>query len=94
MVNNTELYSKVETLNNWSCINIGNIRSKNIKRIAKDVVINFYNILTTDFQENKRIVAEITNVSSKKQRNRIAGYVTTLMAQIRDSKIQTLEELV
>ena len=93
MVTHIGLYKKVETLIGV-VPKIGNIRSRGIKRISKDIVINFYNILGTDFQENKRIVGEVTNVSSKTQRNRIAGYVTTLMAQIRDSKIQTLEELV
>ena len=45
------------------------------------------------FENNKKVVAEVTNASSKAIRNKIAGYVTTIMAQIRDSKIQTLEEL-
>lgn len=69
------------------------MRSKAIKRISKDIVISFYNILSDDFENNKRVVAEVTNVQSKLLRNKIAGYVTTLMAQIRDNKIQTLEEL-
>lgn len=72
---------------------MGNVRSKAIKRISKDIVISFYNILSDDFENNKRVVAEVTNVQSKLLRNKIAGYVTTLMAQIRDNKIQTLEEL-
>ncbi|MCY3411122.1 MAG: 30S ribosomal protein S17e [Candidatus Heimdallarchaeota archaeon] len=72
---------------------MGNVRSKAIKRISKDIVISFYDQLTDDFENNKEVVGRVTNVQSKSTRNRIAGYVTTLMAQIRDSKIQTLEEL-
>jgi ribosomal protein S17E len=39
------------------------------------------------------VVQDVTNVQSKSYRNRIAGYVTTLMKQIKENKIQTLEEL-
>ena len=38
--------------------------------------------MTTDFQTNKRIVAEITIVGSKRLRNKIAGFVTHLMKRI------------
>lgn len=72
---------------------MGNIRNKQTKRIAKNIVIGFYDQITTDFQDNKRIVEEITNVSSKKMRNKIAGYVTTLYRQVQDGKIQTIEAL-
>ena len=74
-------------------IKIGNIRNKQVKRIAKNIVIGFYDQITLDFQENKRVVESITNVSSKKMRNKIAGYVTTLYRQVQDGKIQTIEAL-
>jgi small subunit ribosomal protein S17e len=38
--------------------------------------------MTTDFQTNKRIIAEITIVGSKRLRNKIAGYTTHLMQRI------------
>ncbi|MCH8908154.1 MAG: 30S ribosomal protein S17e [Candidatus Heimdallarchaeota archaeon] len=72
---------------------MGNVRSRAIKRISKNIVINFYDQASIDFENNKRLVQEITNVQSKSYRNKIAGYVTTLMKQIKDNKIQTLEEL-
>ncbi|MDH5401419.1 MAG: 30S ribosomal protein S17e [Candidatus Heimdallarchaeota archaeon] len=72
---------------------MGNVRSRAIKRVAKNIVINFYDQLNIDFENNKHIVENVTNVQSKSYRNRIAGYVTTLMRQIKENKIQTLEEL-
>ena len=75
-------------------LNIGNVRSKAIKRISKNIVLKFYDQLSVDFEQNKHIVGAVTNVKSKGFRNRIAGYVTTIMRQIKDNKIQTLEELV
>ncbi|MHA2248749.1 MAG: 30S ribosomal protein S17e [Candidatus Kariarchaeaceae archaeon] len=72
---------------------MGNVRSRAIKRISKNIVINFYDQCDIDFENNKRVVQTVTNVQSKSYRNRIAGYVTTLMKQIKENKIQTLEEL-
>jgi len=34
---------------------------------------------TTDFEHNKKMVAELTVVDSKRVRNRIAGYITRLV---------------
>jgi small subunit ribosomal protein S17e len=73
---------------------MGNVRSRSIKRLSKDIVLNFYDQLSAeDFQQNKHVVGQVTNVQSKSYRNKIAGYVTTLMRQIKEDKIQTLEEL-
>ncbi|MHA2091978.1 MAG: 30S ribosomal protein S17e [Candidatus Kariarchaeaceae archaeon] len=72
---------------------MGNVRSRAIKRISKNIVVNFYDQCSTDFENNKMVVQDVTNVQSKSYRNRIAGYVTTLMKQIKENKIQTLEEL-
>ncbi len=60
---------------------MGNIRSDHIKRIARKIVSLYRKQLTTDFEENKKIIDEIAEIKSKKLRNRIAGYVTTLIAQ-------------
>ncbi|MCE7733364.1 MAG: 30S ribosomal protein S17e [Candidatus Heimdallarchaeota archaeon] len=78
----------------WSRYFIGNVRSRAIKRISKNIVISFYDQCSIDFESNKHLVASVTNVQSKSYRNKVAGYVTTLMKQIKDNKIQTLEELI
>jgi ribosomal protein S17E len=57
-------------------------------------VISFYDQCSVDFETNKQLVASVTNVQSKSYRNKVAGYVTTLMNQIKENKIQTLEELI
>ncbi|MEE3444158.1 MAG: 30S ribosomal protein S17e, partial [Methanobrevibacter sp.] len=36
---------------------------------------------TTDFEENKKLVAEYSTVSTKHLRNKIAGYITRLVKQ-------------
>jgi small subunit ribosomal protein S17e len=56
---------------------MGNVRPTYIKRIAIDLVKKHTDRFTPEFQENKKLVSELTDVTSDKLRNRIAGYVTT-----------------
>jgi len=72
---------------------MGNIRSQKIKRTAKELVAKYHQHLSTDFEKNKILVNKLTNVMSKRMRNRIAGYVTTIMVQIKDGKVQVIEKL-
>lgn len=72
---------------------MGNIRTSQIKRISKQIVRDFHDQLNNDFQNNKHIVEEVCSTMSKKMRNQIAGYVTNIMRQFKDQKIQVLEEL-
>ncbi|HEB37455.1 MAG TPA: 30S ribosomal protein S17e [Thermoplasmatales archaeon] len=55
---------------------MGNIRQTNIKNIAIELVERFPDQFSTDFQQNKKKVEELTDVASKELRNKIAGYVT------------------
>jgi small subunit ribosomal protein S17e len=57
---------------------MGNIRPTYIKRVAIELVRLFPDQFNEDFEHNKRVVAELTDVSSLTMRNRIAGYVTRL----------------
>ena len=58
------------------------------KRLARELVERFPDKFTTDFETNKKLVDTLTNISSKKLRNRIAGYITKLQNQKRASKHQ------
>lgn len=55
---------------------MGNIRPTYIKRVAIELVKTYPEKFTDDFQHNKKMVAELTDVVSIMMRNRIAGYVT------------------
>lgn len=44
--------------------------------MAIDLVRNHNERFTDDFQHNKRMVAELTDVKSVTLRNKIAGYIT------------------
>ena len=60
---------------------MGNIRTSFVKRISKELIETHKGKFTTDFEENKVLVAEYSTVSTKHLRNKIAGYITRLVRQ-------------
>ncbi|MDR1819259.1 MAG: 30S ribosomal protein S17e [Methanobrevibacter sp.] len=60
---------------------MGNIRTSFVKRISKELIETHRGKFSTDFDVNKKLVAEYSTVSTKHLRNKIAGYVTRLMRQ-------------
>jgi small subunit ribosomal protein S17e len=61
--------------------NLGNIRQTFIKNIAIDLIKEYPDQFKhDDFQHNKEKVSELSDVSSKLLRNRIAGYITRRLA--------------
>ncbi len=55
---------------------MGSIRPTYIKRVAIEIEKKHADMIGDDFDANKELVSEITDVSTKKMRNRIAGYLT------------------
>lgn len=45
-------------------------------------------MLTTDFQTNKKICEEVAIITSKRLRNKIAGFVTHLMKRIQKGTVR------
>ena len=60
---------------------MGRIKTKLIKRNAKELIQRYKDRFSNDFQDNKKIIIELVEVNSKKLRNVMAGYVTRLMRQ-------------
>jgi small subunit ribosomal protein S17e len=55
---------------------LGKIRPTYIKRAAEELVKKFPDRFNADFENNKKVVCELADITTKKMRNRIAGYVT------------------
>jgi len=53
----------------------------NIKRWALQIVEQYPDKFTTDFQVNQRLITELTPISSKFFRNKIAGYIVRLVKE-------------
>jgi len=56
---------------------LGRIRQTFIKRTGMELLEKFGDKFTTDFETNKKVVEEVALISTKRLRNRIAGYITS-----------------
>lgn len=57
---------------------MGKVRTKLVKRTARELLEKYPELFTSDFNQNKALVSKLINTSSKKLRNQIAGYITHL----------------
>jgi len=60
---------------------MGRVRPTYIKRVAIELVRSYPDRFTDDFDHNKVVVNELTDVDSITMRNRITGYVTRFRKQ-------------
>lgn len=68
-------------------VKMGNIRQGFIKRTARELFDRYPNEFTRDFEHNKKKVEELTNITSKTIRNRVAGYLTKLVRMKEEGKM-------
>ena len=54
---------------------MGNVRPTYIKSLATQLIAEYGDVFSTDFDQNKENVSKYTDVDSKMIRNRVAGYV-------------------
>ncbi|MAG39141.1 30S ribosomal protein S17e [Candidatus Woesearchaeota archaeon] len=57
---------------------MGRIKTKLIKAVTHRIIEEHEEELTNDFNKNKEIVEKLTDISSKKIRNTVAGYITRI----------------
>lgn len=57
---------------------MGRIKTQLVKRITHQLMEKHEDLFSNDFAKNKKSVEELLDVSSKKIRNIIAGYLTRL----------------
>ncbi len=70
---------------------MGSIRPSYIKNASR-ILLQYYDEFTTDFETNKRLVEQFTDVTSKKVRNRIAGYCVRLIKRrIADAAVEATQ---
>jgi len=63
---------------------MGRIKTTQIKRVTKKLMAMHKDKFKPDFNSNKKVVDELAEIRSKKQRNIIAGYATRLMRETKD----------
>lgn len=59
---------------------MGKVRPEKVKKVARELLKRYPNKFTADFENNKKVLGTLIKKTSTKLRNRIAGYVTRLVA--------------
>jgi small subunit ribosomal protein S17e len=60
---------------------MGSVKPSYIKNFAKDLMKAFESSFSPDFEQNKLMVSEYTDIKNKNIRNRVAGYITRVFRQ-------------
>ena len=71
---------------------MGKIRSERIKRIANELFEKYSDEFSSDFNENKNIISSFLLINSKKMRNKITGYITSLVKSEETEETEEIEE--
>ena len=71
---------------------MGNIRQNYIKRVAIDLVQKYNDQFSDDFEHNKKVVGQLTDVKTTVFRNRIAGYVTTYRKNWEKATVEAVDD--
>ena len=58
---------------------MGKARALKTKRIVKILLSKYPDKFSTDFEENKKVVHEVTTITSKSLCNKIAGYIAKFL---------------
>ncbi|MHA2380178.1 MAG: 30S ribosomal protein S17e [Candidatus Thorarchaeota archaeon] len=58
---------------------MGSVRPGFIKNAARSLMQLYPDAFTDDFESNKRLVEQLTDIETKKVRNRVAGYLVRLV---------------
>jgi len=71
---------------------LGKVRPERVKKIAKELLKRYPDKFTTDFESNKKLLGSVSKISSVRLRNRIAGYITRLVAITKAAEKAEAEE--
>lgn len=71
---------------------MGKVKTEQIKRLANELITRFPKEFSNNFDENKRVVEALTQGTTIKVRNQIAGYITSAISQKADTTNKNAEE--
>jgi small subunit ribosomal protein S17e len=63
---------------------MGRIKTQLIKRTSRELVQNYPTGFSASFEENKKKLAQVAQIPSKKMRNSIAGYIARISKRAQD----------
>jgi len=71
---------------------LGKVRPERVKKIARELLKRYPDKFTPDFENNKKLLGSLSKISSTRLRNRIAGYITRLVAITKAAEKAEAEE--
>ena len=73
---------------------MGNVRTDQVKRTARELVRRFPDKFSNNFEENKVLVSQLLRGTTTKVRNQIAGYIVRYLAgeEVEASEEETPDE--
>jgi small subunit ribosomal protein S17e len=77
---NLEAYWKVAFALSTRSVDLGKVKTEQIKRLGKELIERFPEKFSNNFDENKHAVTELTKGTTPRIRNQIAGYITSQCA--------------
>jgi len=71
---------------------LGNVRSEKVKRAARELLRRYPDKFTTDFEENKKMIASLAKIPSTKLKNNVVGYITRLVVRSQSQSEKTSQK--
>jgi small subunit ribosomal protein S17e len=71
---------------------LGKVKTEHIKRLAKELLERFPEKFSSNFDANKHTVAELTQGTTTKVRNQVAGYITRTISLTQPASSSEVEE--
>ena len=71
---------------------MGNVRTEQIKRTAKELIKRFPERFSKDFENNKHVVNALVRGGTPKVKNQIAGYIARFFAAEENEAAEEVEE--
>ena len=72
-------------------MSLGNVRSEKVKRAARELLRRYPDKFTSDFEENKKVIASVASIPSAKLKNNVVGYITHLVVRSQSEKTSQKE---
>jgi len=57
---------------------VGKVRIAAVKKVARELVARYPDKFTTNYESNKKVMADLVDAKTKRLRKRVVGYVTRL----------------
>jgi small subunit ribosomal protein S17e len=71
---------------------LGKVKTEHIKRLGKELISRFPEKFSGNFDDNKHAVEELTEGTTTKVRNQVAGYITHTLSLTQPTSGETDEE--